>query len=234
MTEPTLEKPMTPLAFVDTETDGLGPWRKPWDIAVIRRAPDGTEQTLQLYVDIDLSTADLIGLKIGRFYDRHPLGRWLSAQPNPHAMQDLRDYPLPEVTMLRGFADAALSVGLHVTRQQAARLVARWTHGCHVVGAVPNFDTEVFDQLLREEKLVPAHHYHLIDVETLAVGYLHGRHAERPGGGLSGAVADLPWDSEALSQAVGIEPLKEEHRHTALGDAWWAMQLWDRVTGGAA
>jgi len=64
---------MTPLCFIDTETDGVHPGRKPWEIALIRRDETG-EHEQSFFVDIDLSTADPFGLRVGRFYDRHPLG----------------------------------------------------------------------------------------------------------------------------------------------------------------
>jgi hypothetical protein len=221
---------VTPLCFIDTETDSLAPWRRPWDIAVIRRESDGTERTLQLYVEIPLSeTPDLFGLKVGRFWDRHPVGQWLAAQPGPNAMRDVSDYPVADMHTLRAFDDEPTSEGLYVTREQAARLVARWTNGCHVVGAVPNFDAEVFTGLLREQHLIPAHHYHLIDVETLAVGYLYGSRA-----GLAfepDSVLDLPWDSDKLSESLAVEPPADDERHTALGDARWAMRLYDAIIG---
>lgn len=230
----TLETPVTPLCFVDTETDSLAAWRRPWDIAVIRREPDGTERTLQIYVSISLAeTPDLNGLKIGRFWDRHPLGKWLSAGAGPNPMKDATLFPKPDKDLVRQFDAEPPTQDLYVTRETAAQLVARWTHGCHVVGAVPNFDTEVFAALLRDQQLIPAHHYHLIDVETLVVGYLHGL-GDNPAPDAVGRAFDLPWDSEALSRAVGVRPAGEDERHTALGDARWAQRLWDRVTGGAA
>jgi hypothetical protein len=134
-----------PLCFVDTETDGVHPDRRPWEIALIRRDPDGTETTWAEFVQIDLSTSDPFGLRVGRFYDRHPLGH----------------------TIARGrpYAPAA-------TRAAAAVRVAQLTHGAHLVGMVPNFDAEVLDRLLRDQGLAPAWHHHLIDVEPLVVGYL--------------------------------------------------------------
>jgi hypothetical protein len=45
-------------------------------------------------------------------------------------------------------------------------------------------------------------------------------------------IAAPPWDSEVLSRAVGVDPNAYE-RHTALGDARWARDIYDAVTGGA-
>lgn len=69
------------------------------------------------------------------------------------------------------------------------------THGAHLVGAAPNFDAEVLAALLRDNGLTPSFHYHLIDVEALAVGWLcawdraDGEPGIRP-----------PWRSDDLSR----------------------------------
>lgn len=44
--------------------------------------------------------------------------------------------------------------------------------------------------------------------------------------------ATLPWDSERLSSWFGINPEHYE-RHSALGDARWARDLWDAIWEGA-
>lgn len=114
----------------------------------------------------------------------------------------------------------------------AARIIAElFTDRPHVVVAVPNFDTERLALLLRYAGYEPGWHYHLIDVENLAVGYLHGvASVYAPA---RSDIPALPWNSNALSRAVGIEPPGEGVRHTAMGDAEWAMRLYDRITGDA-
>lgn len=207
-----------PLVFLDTETDGIHPDRKVWEVAMIRREPDGKQAQTRFFVDIDLSTADPFGLKVGRFYDRHPLGRKLSAA-------NIGDRP----TMAP--VEPGLYGGDMLNRNAAAMRVARWTHDAHIVGVVPNFDTETLAPLLREAGLTPAWHYHLIDVLALMVGYLDG-------GGRTDAmprevreVMALPWKSDELSRVLGVEPPSDERRHTAMGDADWAMRIYDRITG---
>ena len=195
---------MTPIVFVDCETDGVHPGRKPWEIAIIRRDDDGEEREISFFVEIDLSTADPFGLKIGGFYERHPIGRAITA------LGPLVNWP----------SDQPRSIGaIYVTRRRAAELVARWTHGAHWVGAVPNFDTEVLDRLLREQGFAPAWHYHLIDVEAMAVGYAAGK----------GIGIELPWKSDELMNAIGVGSPTEAERHTALGDARWARRAYDAV-----
>ena len=50
------------------------------------------------------------------------------------------------------------------------RPVERITRGAHLVGAVPTFDAEVLGARMRANGICPSWHYHLIDVEALAVG----------------------------------------------------------------
>lgn len=194
---------MTPIVFVDTETTGIHPGRKVWEVAMIRRDETGDTET-EFFVEVDLSDADPFGLNVGRFYERHPLGRSLSGRG---------DDPRPP-----------LLIPYH-----AAHEVAMITHGAHLVGAVPNFDAETLAPLLREHKLIPAWHYHLIDVEALAVGYLYGRWAASGAAGVRDV--SLPWKSSDLSLAVGVDP-EQFDRHTALGDAKWARAIYDAITGG--
>lgn len=114
----------------------------------------------------------------------------------------------------------------------AAELIHKFIAGRpHVVGAVPNFDTErISYQLLREAQLDNPWHYHLIDVENLIVGYLAGR-ASRGDIDAGLALPDLPWSSDDLSLAVGVNPENYE-RHTAMGDVLWVKAQYDAVMGG--
>ena len=67
-----------PIVFLDTETTGVHPGRKVWEVGMIRREPSGREREISLMVDVDLSKADPFGLRVGRFYDRHPYGQYLA------------------------------------------------------------------------------------------------------------------------------------------------------------
>jgi hypothetical protein len=197
---------------VDCETDGVHRDRRAYEVAIIRREPNGTTETLHAFIsDVDLTSANLNSLQVGGFHNRHPAyaNRRKPGSPLP---------PLPEGTVYR-------------SERWLAQDIEWFTRDAHLVGCVPNFDAEVFGDMLVRYQLAPAWHYHLIDVEALVVGYLRGRAAENPGGGISGAVT-LPWSSDDLSRACGIEPPTEEERHTALGDALWAMRLYDFIISG--
>ncbi len=191
------DRSLAPLAFLDTETDGVHPGRKVWEIAVVRREPDGTETSMECFVEIDLSTADPFGLRVGRFWDRHPFGRLISTGND------------------KWIGDALLP-------HQAAIAVAKFTHGAHIVGAVPNFDTETLDPLLRTNGLVPSWHYHLVDVENLAIGWLAAR----------GTVIAPPYNSKDILELLDLPPVPEDALHTAMGDVRHiVMPIYDLVMG---
>ena len=121
-----------------------------------------------------------------------------------------------------------------VSQSEAALLIANFMGGkAHIVGAVPNFDTERIALLLGRFSHRPAWHYHLIDVENLAVGWIQGIGQQAVNDGvidsIDGRLAP-PWNSDDLSRACGIDPPTDK-RHTAMGDALWAMAIYDRVTG---
>lgn len=126
-----------------------------------------------------------------------------------------------------GLADPfALNIGqFHERRYENSDLAhpadfaldfADLTWGAHLVGAVPSFDEERLRRFLRRHGACPGWHYHLVDVENLAAGAL----AMPP-----------PWDSSELSRVVGIDPDNYE-KHTALGDARWARDIYDKVMVG--
>ena len=60
------------LIFLDTETTHLHPKiRRAWDVAYIIRE-GGQDSEHQSFIDVDLSEADPMSLKIGRYWERHP------------------------------------------------------------------------------------------------------------------------------------------------------------------
>ena len=183
------EPPRCPLAFVGCETTGAHPGGLPWEVAVIRRDTTGTTLVLQHVEDLDLSTADPWALAINGFYDRY----WLYAP---------------------GDCDAQLA-----REHQVALDVERLTRRACLVGVGVHARAETFAALLRRHRLVPAWYPQVIDVVTLAAGFLAAR----------GVVAALPWDPGALSRACRVTPPEVAQRHTALGAAQWAQQWVDAI-----
>ena len=105
---------------------------------------------------------------------------------------------------------------------EVAPALAARLQGRHIVGAVPNFDETRLKPWFAQNGAVLTTHYHLIDIETLIVGYAAAK----------GYVIDLPWKSDALSRLVGVEPPNNETRHTAAGDVAWIKEQFMAVTSG--
>lgn len=195
---------MSAILFMDTETTGLSLLDDIWEFGAIRREGDGTETEHHLFIQHDPDGC-------------RQLSESFLADHN-------RRFPKS------GCASWHESV---YSRMDAAHYI----HGLvsdrpHIVGAVPNFDTERLALLLERHGCRWGGHYHLIDAENLAVGYLAGfaQHGHAEG------ITDLitpPWDSDDLSRAIGVEPAGEGERHTAMGDARWVMRIYDAVMGGA-
>lgn len=251
-----------PLCFIDTETTSLRPDRRAWEIALIRRdyqsMTDWTDSTLVMHIeDIDLSAADPAAMKIGGFYDRH--AQYVLTRHHSFGIP----CPPEHLEVLRADAeDARQRRPLLTSESIAARQVEEWTRGAVLVGVGVAFDAQTLDPLLRDYGRVPSWHYSVVDVKAMAAGWLRawasqslrwaaGTDGEpeplevRPG--LLMSISEVeqvrqevipglltpPWRSDDLSRACGVEPPSEEDRHTALGDARWAMRWYDAMTGGA-
>jgi hypothetical protein len=137
-----------PLLFIDTETTGLNRrTRQIWELAVIRREPDGRRTEFSALVsDVSLYAADPKSLEIGGFRERHPRGdRW------------------------NGDRSALVLTEAQVANEMLALMSpdAIW------VGAVPWFDELSIDEMLLLNGLpTERYRYHLLDVETAAAGRL--------------------------------------------------------------
>jgi DNA polymerase III epsilon subunit-like protein len=219
------------LAFIDTETTSLRPDRRAWEIGLIVRdtvtvkhpnSPDTREprQTAHLfYVDIqdlDLGNADLFALNVGRFYERHPEMRYANEVEK----------------MMAG--DVSKSRSEYAVMQDIERL----TRGAHLVGAVVSFDADVLSTRMRAHGILPSWHYHLIDIEPLALGYQRGQLSRERDPtfpddvhGPAVPLLGVPWRSDQLTEALGVKPSPDDDRHTAIGDAMWAMRMYDKVMG---
>lgn len=205
----------TPLVFIDTETTGTHPDRRPWEIAMIRRE-NGIDTRIVIQIsDVDLSHAQPKGLEVGGFYKRH-----------------------------RSYATASeWKDGVLFYRENlAAVAVEKWTRGAHLIGVNPAFDDKTLDAMLRRHNLIPAWHYHVIDVSAMGLGYLRGLadhgHSSISCAPFSTSSANVetiapPYKSDQIAAACGVPPLPDHLRHTALGDATWAMQWYDIVMNSA-
>lgn len=139
-----------PIVFLDCETTSLRHDRQAWEVAMVRYDEYGGERETSFFIfDVDLTEADPQSLAIGRFYERHPVGRQQAAG-----------------------IDAGGDDDVDVVKELAAAWrIARWTHGATIVGAQPSFDTETLAPLLRRHGIVPGWHYRLRCIESMCCGY---------------------------------------------------------------
>lgn len=146
----------------------------------------------------------------------------------------------PRSSVVEAADDLALEIGGFHNRAPADRsvddemsavdAVAALTEDSILVGSNPSFDAGMLAPWLRGWGYEPAWHYRTGCVATMAYGWLHGRHDALD----VDYNLPLPWRSDDLSRACGVEPPIGDERHTALGDALWVARLYRHLTGGAA
>ncbi|GAA3405019.1 3'-5' exonuclease [Pseudarthrobacter polychromogenes] len=135
-----MSRTATGLAFIDTETTGLGPDAQAWEIGLILRKgfePRGQDQKLLIQIEgFDESDFEPEALAVSGFADRY--GK----------TEEAIDMPLPWA---------------------ASRLVSLLADK-HLVAANPAYDASIIERLLRACRHKPPWHFRLVDVEALAMG----------------------------------------------------------------
>lgn len=192
----------SPVVFVDTETTGLDLVDDEiWEFAALRRNPDGTKEQLAIQIKHSQYKAVSLPDKFRQDY---------AARYNPDTAWDPAHAAALIATMLSPELDA-----------EGAIIGPRPM----IIGAVPSFDMPRIDLFLRKHLPLPVAqwHYHIVDIETLIVGYLFG----------CGVETAHPWDSNRLSVMVGVDP-DDFERHTAWGDVMWCAAQYDSLMQGVA
>ena len=190
--------PNPPIVSIDTETLGLAIEHPIWELALIRREPDGAQVEHHWFVQHE--AADLGDLPESFRTD-------YETRYDAHAAIRTRDLAVILRHLLRPL-DGLLPI---------------------LIGSNPSFDAERIGLHVGED--IPGlWHYRTIDVATLTAGWIAGRRsAERVVTGPHDGVLAPPWKSDDLAAATGVKA--GLHRHTALGDARWALAVWDSVMG---
>lgn len=199
-----------PIVAVDTETDGLGDDRLPWEIALIRREPDGATTEYQWFVPIPLHPSHTDALNIGGYFQRHPGRDYQHAHTlTPHTIHNA---PLPRSC---GPEAVAETPGLLLSWPSTLRVLTTVLDGATLVGAQPHFDAYTlwrFMVLAGHSEPFPPWHYRLVDVESMTYGALDWHP-----GGLQRCLA-----------ALGLDRDGEEHH--ALSDARAALAVHDQLS----
>lgn len=101
---------------------------------------------------------------------------------------------------------------------EAVSLVAEWTAGATIVGVIPQFDTECLARMFLTHGVGPTWNPELVDVVATTAARLRDR----------GLTPDADYSN--LSLQFGVKTPSAAQRHTALGDARWAMRWYDRLS----
>lgn len=208
---------MSRIAFVDCETVTLdaGP-DVMWEIGVITRDDGRPDEEWRFQLRPNMAKANEESLEIGRFTERYELKGKRAQALGWHPANG--DEP---ATMTYG----ALAITLHSLLS-----------GRSIFGICPSFDTLRIGLFLRKQwgssvagsagfGYKDPFHYQPHDVEDEVAGYLRGLKVDSVGGADPFAI---PRPTELLAEAVGVT-LKPEDKHTGLGDARFARDLYDAV-----
>lgn len=206
---PAMPPELNKITFIDIETTKLDHDREVYEVGYILRERGKPDvETSLMILDCPFGWSNVQSLDIGRAYERHP--RFTRQEVEPGTVIDGTEY---------------------VTQKEAADRVELAVRKSVIVGLVPDFDEHTLKNLLLCNGWPWAGHYHKQDAETAAIGYLNGlRAAGRTD------IPDLGWppyDTEVISQLLGVKPPSETDRHTGLGDARWARDMWDAATSAA-
>jgi len=211
-------------AYLDTETTSRRRLdRQVWNVGIVRVDPDGTVTEREWIVDdVDLTGSDAGSLMIGQFWHRHP--RYGGNAGDAEVLS-------------AGEVAAAVEEQLRPVRTDPAGDCLDYAP-VPVFGIVPEFDVHSLWMMLEQHGLPWAAHFHPIDTDAVAVGYLAATIAHQlpldAGDQLDPAVLPSllpPWNRHDLGALLGVERPSAAERHTALGDARWAKRFWDRMVG---
>jgi len=179
------------ICFLDTETLGLDPQAPIWEFAAIRVRPGFPVETREFTI-------------------KHLPDQWVDEM----AAQGTKGAALAADYESRYRPEHALHAA------EAAKEIHAITDGAQVIGCNPGFDLDSrrLSDLLWENGIEPAWHYHPDDISSMAKGWLAA----------AGRLPAPPWSSDQLSIALGVDPAKFA-RHTAMGDCRWVQAQYAKI-----
>ncbi|MBT0772323.1 hypothetical protein KIH74_25485 [Kineosporia sp. J2-2] len=200
----------SPIVLVDCETTGLDRfYDHAWEFAAIRVDPDGHTAEYQTFISDHLpDRIDLLPPEFRADYE---------ARYDAAAARNWDEFPEWSAPIFSGkpvlmACNPTFDVG-HIAKMFSTRDTRyRYDEG--------RWSTR---------RAALPWHYRPVCVEALAVGYLAGR-ASRGDLDAGLNLPDFPWDSSAVSRAIGVDPDAFD-RHTALGDCRWALAQYRAVMG---
>lgn len=220
------------IVFVDTEFTTLDrEQREVWEIGMIIRDPGQPRIEVEWQLRPDLTHASGDSLRIGRYYERNRV----------------RGHKVGTAAVIvgPGFEELTGDEEIDTSRTYWARLttadevavqVARTLENAFLVGAIIGADELALDLFLRRHGQILPHHYRVRCIESMALGYLLGRNAEREldetnhvGGMIE--VPPPPWDTKVLFRGCGVDPNPDRLAHRALVDARGVERVWDAMHG---
>jgi DNA polymerase III alpha subunit (gram-positive type) len=103
------------------------------------------------------------------------------------------------------------------SKATAAHMIKDFTDGCYLAGICVDFDAVSLENTLRAVGLRPGWDYHLLDVRTLAAGYLKAKELSGP----------LVWgiSQDEVAELLNVDTIEEIDRHTAIGDAQYGAAI---------
>jgi DNA polymerase III epsilon subunit-like protein len=208
---------MTKLVFIDTETLGLDPERHElWEVAMIVRE-DGTDTEWVWQFEVrHLGDADPIALRINRYHERAWPDGFTIDDYDCRVIQEKTNIYLPWDQMTE---EDKYTIDSYKMRAWAQHFV-KLTYDAHFFGIVPSFDEERLHTLVRNNNQTPMWHYQVHDVEDMAWAYLRATHPDVEFG--------LPLSGKKLLSTLDLD-YNSYDRHTALGDARMARDVYDKV-----
>jgi hypothetical protein len=119
------------IVFLDTETTSLRPDRRAWEIGMIYRELGQKDQELSWMInacDLDLGNADLMSLKIGKFYERHAWGNPLAPKSEVRERDALESVEAWTRDATIVGAVPSFDTELLAVRMRAHGIVPSWKH----------------------------------------------------------------------------------------------------------